>query len=34
MTAKAQSWHSRSVGSRLQHGIFYLLIHLGGRRAA
>lgn len=27
-------WSSRSVGSRLQHGIFYLLIRLGGRRAA
>ena len=33
-TTGSRSWHSRSVGSRLQHGIFYLLIHLGGRRAA
>ncbi|MFA5514732.1 MAG: lysophospholipid acyltransferase family protein [Desulfuromonadales bacterium] len=27
-------WSSRSVGSRLQHRIFYLLIGLGGRRPA
>lgn len=27
-------WSSRSIGSRLQHRIFYLLIRLGGRRAA
>ncbi len=27
-------WSSRSIGSRLQHGIFYFLIHIGGRRAA
>ena len=28
------AWSSRSLGSRLQHGIFYGLIRLGGRRAA
>ncbi len=27
-------WSSRSVGSRLQHRIFYLLIRAGGRQAA
>lgn len=27
-------WSSRSVGSRLQHGIFYLLIRLAGRAPA
>ncbi len=27
-------WTSRSVGSHLQHSIFYALIRLGGRRAA
>ncbi|MBE0597574.1 MAG: lipid A biosynthesis acyltransferase, partial [Desulfuromonadales bacterium] len=27
-------WSSRSIGSQLQHRIFYLLIRLGGRRAA
>lgn len=27
-------WSSRSFGSQLQHQIFYLLIRLGGRRAA
>lgn len=27
-------WSSRSIGSRLQHGIFYFLIRIGGRRAA
>jgi predicted LPLAT superfamily acyltransferase len=27
-------WSSASVGSRLQHGIFYALIRLGGRRLA
>lgn len=27
-------WTSRSVGSRLQHGIFYVLIRILGRRAA
>lgn len=27
-------WSSRSIGSKLQHGIFYFLIRLGGRRAA
>ncbi len=27
-------WSSRSVGTPLQHGIFYLLIRLGGTRAA
>ena len=27
-------WSSRSVGSRWQHGFFYLLIRLGGRAAA
>lgn len=27
-------WTSRSLGSRLQHGIFYLLIRIGGRKAA
>ncbi len=30
----ARGWTSRSFGSRLQHGIFYALIRLGGRRAA
>ncbi|MBI5017249.1 MAG: lysophospholipid acyltransferase family protein [Deltaproteobacteria bacterium] len=34
-TAPAEGrWSSRSVGSRLQHGIFYALVRLGGRRAA
>lgn len=28
------AWTSRSLGSRLQHRIFYLLIRVGGRRAA
>lgn len=28
------AWTSRSIGSKLQHEIFYLLIRLGGRRAA
>lgn len=28
------AWSSRSLGSRLQHRIFYLLIRVGGRRAA
>lgn len=32
--AEARPWESRSVGSRLQHGIFYLLIRTLGRRAA
>jgi predicted LPLAT superfamily acyltransferase len=27
-------WSSRSLGSKFQHGIFYFLIGLGGRRAA
>jgi len=27
-------WSSRSIGSKLQHKIFYLLINFGGRRAA
>ncbi|WP_432821988.1 lysophospholipid acyltransferase family protein [Trichloromonas sp.] len=27
-------WSSRSIGSKLQHGIFYFLIRVGGRRAA
>lgn len=27
-------WSSRSIGSRFQHNIFYLLIRIGGRRAA
>lgn len=31
---RAKTWSSRSLGSRLQHGFFYLLIRLGGRRAA
>ena len=31
---KGQTWSSRSIGSRLQHGIFYLLIRTFGRRAA
>lgn len=31
---RAQTWSSRSLGSRLQHGFFYALIRLGGRRAA
>jgi predicted LPLAT superfamily acyltransferase len=30
----ARPWTSRSVGSRLQHRIFWLLIRIGGRRAA
>lgn len=29
-----KSWSSRSIGSQLQHSIFYALIRLGGRRAA
>ncbi|MDR0339862.1 MAG: lysophospholipid acyltransferase family protein [Desulfovibrio sp.] len=29
-----ETWSSRSLGSRLQHGIFYRLIGLGGRKAA
>ncbi|MGE4441639.1 MAG: lipid A biosynthesis acyltransferase [Desulfomicrobium sp.] len=29
-----QRWTSRSIGSRLQHGIFYLLIRAAGRRPA
>jgi len=29
-----RNWSSRSIGSQLQHQIFYLLIRLGGRRAA
>lgn len=28
------AWSSRSIGSRLQHAIFYRLIALGGRKAA
>ena len=32
--ASTRRWTSRSVGTRFQHGIFYLLIKLGGRRAA
>ena len=32
--SQAKSWSSRSIGSRLQHKIFYGLIRLGGRRAA
>jgi predicted LPLAT superfamily acyltransferase len=31
---KRQQWSSRSVGSRLQHHIFYGLIRIGGRNAA
>lgn len=29
-----RTWSSRSVGTTLQHRIFYMLIRLGGRRAA
>src|SRR5512133_3597055 len=29
-----ERWSSRSIGSNLQHRIFYLLIRFGGRRAA
>lgn len=29
-----KAWSSRSIGSRWQHGFFYSLIRLGGRRAA
>ncbi len=29
-----RQWNSRSVGSKLQHNIFYTLIRLGGNRAA
>ncbi|MBE0500495.1 MAG: lysophospholipid acyltransferase family protein [Desulfuromonadales bacterium] len=32
--AQRQAWTSRSIGSSWQHQIFYLLIRLGGRRAA
>lgn len=32
--AAGEGWSSRSIGSQLQHRIFYLLIRLGGRRAA
>lgn len=31
---KTGKWSARSLGSRFQHGIFYALIRLGGRRAA
>jgi predicted LPLAT superfamily acyltransferase len=31
---RERGWTSRSIGSRFQHGIFYALIRLGGRRAA
>lgn len=31
---RSAHWSSRSLGSRLQHGIFYCLIRLGGRWAA
>ena len=31
---RAAGWSSRSLGSRLQHAIFYALLGLGGRRAA
>jgi predicted LPLAT superfamily acyltransferase len=31
---RAASWSSRSIGSHWQHQVFYLLIRLGGRRAA
>lgn len=34
MPSEPKGWTSRSVGSRFQHGIFYCLIRLGGRRAA
>lgn len=30
----AQKWSSRSLGTRWQHGFFYLLIRLGGRTVA
>ena len=33
-TGQARSWSSKSIGSRLQHNIFYTLIRLGGRKAA
>jgi predicted LPLAT superfamily acyltransferase len=29
-----RSWSSRSIGSRLQHRVFHLLLHAGGLRAA
>lgn len=32
--AERSQWSSRSIGSRFQHGIFYLLIRIGGRRLA
>jgi predicted LPLAT superfamily acyltransferase len=31
---QGQRWSSRSIGSRLQHGVFYLLIRALGRRPA
>ncbi len=34
MTPRAPGWSSRSIGSRWQHGFFYSLIRLAGRRAA
>lgn len=33
-TARLKKWSSKSIGSRLQHWIFYTLIRFGGRRAA
>ncbi len=33
-TAEPQGWTSRSIGSSWQHQSFYLMIRLGGRRAA
>ncbi len=32
--SEQKQWSSRSVGRNWQHQIFYLLIRLGGRRAA
>jgi len=33
-TSVKRQWTSRSIGSKLQHNIFYLLIRVGGRRLA
>jgi len=33
-TTSRRQWSSRSIGSKLQHNIFYLLIRIGGRRLA
>jgi predicted LPLAT superfamily acyltransferase len=34
LNPRARSWSSRSIGSRWQHGFFYSLIRIAGRRAA